>query len=434
MPTKGQIVYQADTSVTGNHIVNAISYDNGVIIACRSNGKVVRIGYSGSEEELLSLSGYLFDWRLCWMDSNENVYVSPHATRGSMQVADRGLYRLVKGENSFTKVISLYDTASSVQTETENNNDTIWTMCEDDSGDLYAGVYAHSIHDNPAIYKSTDGGITWTYIYNFKTSGDTPYGKHMHSIVYSKWQKALYAIVGEVNKIWKSTNGGTAWTDIGITLPYEKGSSMLPLPYGLLVGSDGAYNCALNIVYPDDSTYKTVYVGWANTVFALRRSDETGFIYAFCKIDSSALTQKYYPPYSVLSLSGAEQTAAIETWRTSDANPLYTQWLAYYNSMKDVYPDDAIIPTHYAILISRDGGKSFEILKRFESPQSGPDGFWTTGHFINGEVLTGRYISTQGYVNPLVISEGKHKYVSDGCDLSGEIFIRTNSSATTETL
>lgn len=429
IPTAGQIMYNADTAAEGGHIVNAIAYKDGVIVAARSNGKVVRIGYDGTETELLSMTGYLFDWRLCWMDSNENVYVSPHATRGSMAMTDRGLYRLEKGESSFTKVISLYDTTSSVETETEENNDTIWTMCEDDGGNLYAGVYAHTTHDNPAIYKSTDGGETWTYLFNFKTAGLTPDGKHIHSVIYSPWQKALYCIVGEVNKIWKSVNGGTTWTDIGVTLPYDKGSSMLALPYGILIGSDGAYNCALNLLYTDDKTYKTVYVGWANTVFAIRRSDETGFIYAFCKIDSSALSQKYYPPYSVLSLSGAEQEAAIQTWRTSDANPVYSKWLAYHDSVKDIFPDDAIIPTHYAILVSRDGGKSFEVLKKFDSPASGPDGFWTTGFATNGEILTGQYISTQGYAYPVVISEGKHKYVSGGCDLSGEIFIRTNPSA-----
>ena len=431
-PTKGQILYEADNKVQSGHIVNAISYADGTIIACRSNGKVVKIDYSNTEVELLSLSGSLFDWRLCWMDSDENVYVSPHATRGLMVMADRGLYRLEKGSSSFVKVISLYDISSSVTTETEENNDTIWTMCEDSNGNLYAGVYAHTTRANPAIYKSIDGGLTWTYLYNFETSGLTANGRHIHSIIYSKWQNALYCIIGEVNKIWKSTNGGTTWVDIGITLPYDKGSSMLPLPYGILVGSDGAYNCAIHLIYPDDSTYKTAYVGYANTVFAIRRSDITGFIYAFCKIDGSATTQKYYPPYSVLSLSGAEQEAAIQAWRVSDANPVYTRWLDYYNSVKNSYPDDAIIPTHYAILVSRNGGDSFEILKQFESASSGPDGFWTTGQFINGEVLTGRYTTNNSYMNPIVISEGKHKYVSGGCDLSGEIFAKTNMSPITE--
>lgn len=434
IPEQGQILYNADTSANSDHIVNALAYKDGTIIAARSEGTVERINNDGTIDTLLTITGYLMDWRLMWMDSDENVYVSPHATRGSMTLSQRGLYRLEKGENAFVKVISLYDSGSSVPTEAEENNDTIWTMCEDDNGNLYAGVYAHSIHANPAIYKSTDGGITWAYFFNFNTAGLTTDGRHMHTVIYSKWQKALYAIVGEINKIWKSTNGGSTWTDIGVTLPYDKGSSMLALPYGILIGSDGAYQCAVNLLYPDDKTYKTVYVGWANTVFAIRRSDLTGFIYAFCKIDSSALSQKYFPPYSVLSLTGAAQEAAIQAWRVSDANPVYDRWKEYHDDMVDKFPEDAIIPTHYAILISRDGGRSFEVLKKYDSAESGPDGFWTTGQFINGEVLTGHYTTTGGYINPVVISEGKHNYGADGCDLEGEIFIRTNSGTDVDVL
>jgi len=221
------------------------------------------------------------------------------------------LYRLVKGENTFTKVISLYDSESSVATEAEENNDTIWTMCEDGSGNLYAGVYAHTLHENPAIYKSTNGGTSWTYFFNFNTAGLTTNGKHIHSIIYSSQTNALYAIVGEINTVWESTDGGVSWYNFISGLPYDKGSAMLDLPSGILIGSDGAYECALTIVYFDVNDIQSSYIGWANTVFALRRSDITGFIYAFCKIDSSALSQKYYPPYSVLSLSGVEQEAAI---------------------------------------------------------------------------------------------------------------------------
>jgi len=96
--------------------------------------------------------------------------------------------------------------------------------------------------------------------------------------------------------------------------------------------------------------------------------------------------------------------------------------------MINSYPDDAIIPTHYAILVSKNGGDKFEVLKKFSSTASGPDGFWTVGQFINGELLVGYYTTDGGYKNPIIISEGKHKYVSGGCDLSGEIFVRTNSS------
>lgn len=432
VPTKGQILYEADTKSENGHIVNAVAYQDGIIIAARADGKIVRIGYDGAEETLLQVDGSGLDWRGLYMDSNENVYASPHASNGTLTMTERGLYRLAKGENSFTKVISLYNPSSAVPSEAEENDDMIWTLCEDKYGDLYAGVYSHTVHQNPAVYKSTDSGVTWTYLYNFYTAGDTPgtNARHIHSIIYSKWQDALYCIVGEVNTIFKSTNGGSAWTNLDIQLDHDKGAAMLAVENGIIIGSDGAYNCAIDILYNDDITHDTVYTGPANTVFAIRQSDVTGMIYVFCKIDSSATSSSYYPPASVLNLSGEELTEAINSWKTSAGEAVAAKWQAYHDSVVDLYPEDAIIPQHYAILVSRDGGKTFETLKRWKVNVIEPYGFWATGYFENGECLAGRYAGK--YINPIVISEGRHRYVSGGCDLTGEIMVRTNVSETVE--
>lgn len=440
VPTGGQILYNADTKTSADYIVNALAYDDGVIIACRSNGKVVRIGYDGTEETLLSLTGSGFDWRLCWKDSKDNVYVSPHATWGSMNVSDRGLYKLTKGAALFTKVISLYDPSSTVPTETQNNNDTIWTMCEDASGNLYAGVYAHTVRANPAIYKSTDGGNTWVYRINFNTSRYTTGGRHIHTIIYSQWKDALYCIVGEINTIFKSTDGGNTWVNLEITLR-TKGTTMLATPNGILIGSDGAYNCEIDLLFNDDVTHQTVFSGWANTVFGIRRSDLTGFIYAFTKIDSSVANDNYMPPYGVVY-----GTKTVEAWKAGDytggvAPEHLAEWEEYNASVAERYPDDAIRPQHFAILVSRDGGLHWKVLKAIPCDSRAAYGIWTIGEFMNGECLcgvyTGNYVEgtyVTGVTNPVAISEGKHKYVSGGCDLSGEIFVRTNSNTTVEVL
>ena len=419
---KGSILYEADTLSDSGYICNAIAYADGTIIACRSNGKVVRIGYDGTEETLLTISGSLFDWRCLWMDSNENVYASPHASWGSMSVGDRGLYRLVKGENSMQKVISLYNAGSSVPTETQNNDDTIWTMCEDGSGNLYAGVYAHTVRANPAIYKSTDNGATWSYLINFNDEGLTTSGKHIHSVIYSEWQKALYCIVGEINTVFKSVDGGETWENLHVTL-VSKGSAMCATPYGIFIGSDNAYNCDIDVLYNDDITHERVFRGWANTVFAIRCSDITGFLYAFTKIDSSVNSESYYPPVGALT-----DPDVIETWKNSVSSTVYDTWKAYYDSVIGEYPSDAIRPQHYGIIVSTDGGKNWKPLIRFDSSSESANGLWTTGYFTNGECLTGR-MDNHASKKPIVISEGKHKYVSGGCDLSGEIFVRSNESA-----
>lgn len=422
---KGSVVYVGDTKSSNGYICNAIAYDNGVIIACRSNGKVVRIGYDGTEETLLTINGSLFDWRCLWMDSNENVYASPHASWGSMNVADRGLYRLAKGENSMTKVISLYNTSSSIATETQNNNDTIWTMCEDNDGNLYAGVYAHTVRANPAIYKSTDGGLTWTYLINFNTAGLTTGDRHIHAVIYNEWQKALYCIVGEINTVFKSTDGGDTWKDLHVTLE-SKGSSMCATPYGIFIGSDNAYNCDIDVLYNDDVTHERVFRGWANTVFAIRCSDTTGFLYAFTKIDSSVNSTSYYPPVGALT-----DVAVIDSWRAEVGDTIYNKWKAYHDSIVGEYPEDSVRPQHYGIIVSTDGGKNWKPLIRFNSSSESANGLWTTGFFKNGECVSGR-MEDHTSIKPVVISEGKHKYVSDGCDLSGEIFIRMNALSTVE--
>ena len=420
IPTGGQIVYVGDTKQNSNFIQNAVAYNNGEFIACRSNGKVVKVGYSG-ETELLSISGNKMDWRLCWKDSNDNVYVSPHGSWGTVAQDQRGLYRLAKDGIAFTKVISLYDTSSSISTETQSNDDTIWTMCEDCDGNLYAGVYAHTIRANPAIYKSVDGGLTWTYLINFNTEGLTTNGMHIHSIVYSKWQKALYCIVGEINTIFKSTDGGTTWQNLNITLD-AKGSAMIATEYGVFIGSDGTL-LRIDWLHNDDSTHETVFKGWGNTVFAIRRSDVTGILYAFTKIDSSVNNTNIWPPATVLT---GETT--IEEWRQSVSAGSYNTWLKNYNEVLPDFPDDATRPQHYGILVSRDGGQHWEVLDYVLTNSTAANGFWCTGQFFNGECLTGQQ-ADYDILHPKIISEGRKKYTASGIDLDGDVFVRTNTSS-----
>ena len=437
-PSAGQIAYELRTATqtNNNRIVNAVMHADGTIIAARSNGTVVRIGYDGTEEVVLAITGTFTDWRCLFMDSSENVYASPHASWGSMTMTDRGLYKLEKGDNSFTKVISLYDPNSIVPSEAAQNDDTIWTMCEDRAGNLYAGVYAHTVRKSAVVYKSTDGGDTWSIVYDFIASGvlDGSPGasdaKHVHSIVYSRWKDALYAIVGEVNTVLKSTDGGDTWTNLHVVSPWEKGSAMLPTRDGVIIGSDGAYNCVLFMLLDDDKTIRMLYKGWAGTVFAIRKSDVTGFIYAFTKIDSSVTSSSYYPPDSVTSADDP----ALATWLASVSEYRRGVWTDYYNSVKDEWPEDAIKPRHYAILVSRDGGSTWSVLfrsKKYDEPEA--YGCWTSGYFRNGECLTGRFDESGGnrvVANPIVVSEGRHRYVQGGVDLSGEMLAKAGTSTT----
>jgi hypothetical protein len=168
----------------------------------------------------------------------------------------------------------------------------------------------------------------------------------------------------------------------------------------------------------------------------MRKSDLTGYLYAFCKIDSSVISSNYYPPLTVLSAETIEEKDEIDaTWRQSVGDNIYNKWKSYHDSIVDNYPEDCYIPTHYGILVSKDGGITWDVLWRSATltssgVQSTP-GFRMAGYFRNGECVGGIY-SAWAWQNPVVISEGKHKYVNGGCDFDGEIFIRLNSTTTAE--
>lgn len=432
------LCYDADTKVNEHHIVNAVSYPDGTIIACRAGGSVVKIAKDGTETTLLTITG-AGDWRGMFIDSNNTVFVSPHSTiggTGALSVNDRGLYRLPYNGNAFTKVISLYNPESSVETETELNDDTIWTMCEDSHGALYAGVYAHSMRANPGIYKSENGGISWTYICNMITDGFVPatskFGTamHIHCIIYNEFNNALYCIVGEVETVFKSTDGGATWADLHILVEDEKGTTLIAVPDGILLGSDGVREGVISKIYSDDRTVRTVGKMWHGEFFGMRRSDVTGWIYAFTKIESTIGSTTVYPP-----IEANTDAAALAAWKESASASNVIAWEKYNEWVSKHYTHDAIHPTSAAILVSRDNGESWEVIYKKDTDYGtgiGP-GIFCVGYFKNGECLCGMATDVSGskvFVNPVVVSEGKHKFTSSGIDLSGEIFIKTNTGNT----
>ena len=343
-----------------------------------------------------------------------NVYASPFNgvnQDGSAVNIGNGVYRMPYGSNTFTKVLAL---AAGY---------CIWTFCEDKDGYLYAGNY-QVITNNPLLYRSSDNGQTWQQIFDFRGSGLVPSGRHVHSVIFNRYNNALYTIIGEVNEVYKSTDHGVTWTALGVQF-VTKGSSMIDTPYGILVGSDGAYFCDIDIIYPDDKNHKRVSRAWADTIFAIRQSDISNNIYAFCKIDSSVKSSSYYP-----QMADVTDTTALQEWINSSPSH-FASWQEYYNAMKDVYPDDAVRPQHFMILMSSDFGRTWKIIYREAAGAINADGFWTIGYFKNGECLAGRVKSlgnTRDFVQPIVISEGSHKYTTTGIDCEGGIFVRTCSN------
>ena len=413
------LIYEADDKVnTNTHITSAVAYPNGEIIATRQGGSVVKIALDGTETTLLTING-ANDWRGLWMDKNLNVYVTPFDGLKSVNQApnlNNGIYRLPYGSNTMTKVLSL------------PVGYCMWTFAEDNDGYIYAGTY-QLVTNNPLLYRSSDGGETWVMIYDFVNI--CPTGRHVHCILYNRFNNAMYAIIGEFNEMYKSADHGVTWEALNVKF-VDKGTSVLDTQHGILVGSDNAYCCDIDMLLPDDKSHKRVARGWSNTPFAIRQSDLTGYIYAFCKIDAAAASASYFP-----QMADVNDTDALNAWIATNPS-VYSGWKQYNNQTKDIYPEDCVRPQHFMIMMSRDDGLTWEIIYKEKATNNYSDGFWTAGYFRNGECLVGRVIAsssnTRDFVKPLVISEGKHKYTSGGIDCEGDIFIVTNTNNFVEAL
>lgn len=415
------VFYAGDTKNNGGaYICNAVSLDDGTIIAARGDGTIVKIGLDGVETQIADFDTADAHCRLMFFDRNGNLYVSP-ASFSRNNFVNAGLYRMAKGTFTFTKVLSLYNNSTATDS-------TIWTMTEDESGNLYAGEYSIA-NANPKVYKSSNGGTTWSLIYNF--TDILPDGRHIHWIEYSPWHKALYCIVGEVNTVLKSVDGGATWTNLNVALSNGKGCGAITTPNGIIIGSDSDSVLTFHRLENDDQTARLIGKFWANMCFSIRRNNLTGDLYAFGDIDVSAREAVNYPPLSVLSLSdpmmGVEQwhSDLVSQYGSTLGDAYYNKWLKYYNATKDKYPDDAIVPHHYGVFISRDGGLTFDVLKKFETSEAG--GINNAGLFFNGECMCG---VNGGVDAPVIISTGRQKYVSGGCDFDGQVFVRTNASTT----
>ena len=67
----------------------------------------------------------------------------------------------------------------------------VWRMDEDEQGNLYAGNYIKDPEHIATLYKSTDGGDTWSIV--FSDAGN----HHIHSVRWADDQKRLYIAYGD---------------------------------------------------------------------------------------------------------------------------------------------------------------------------------------------------------------------------------------------
>ena len=412
--------------IPGNAYIGVVSYPDGTLFYttpsnAQDPGHIVRVNKDGTHETLLTVPGNIRMFDFLWFDSHYNLYVSPQQCDKDENNINSGLYRLAYGADTFEHVLTLGSTIPAQMVYT-----CIREVTEDFNGNLYAGVYGGNERgtEDPSIYKSTDGGVTWEHLVNLDYMA--PGGKHIHAIEYNPYDNKLYCVVGEVNKLLRSADGGVTWEDCNCTLELGKGFAMCMVPDGVLLGSDNAFKSGITKVY-GDLTHKIVARTWFLAWPTFRVSDFTGWIYAFSRIDEGMTNDlNNFPPREAINDSDV-----LQAWKdgdyTSGAEPSnLAAWEEYNASVEPYSPENAVRPTQSAVLVSRDFGETWEILLRINESEYSNQTILSrsTGYFRNGEMSF-----TVGN-NTFVISEGKHKYTEDGVDCEGDVLIRLNGGNT----
>lgn len=125
----------------------------------------------------------------------------------------------------------------------------VWRMDEDDRGTLYAGNYIKDDQHVATLYKSTDGGVSWTEVFRDASN------QHIHTVRWDDRAKQLYIAFGD-----NSATRGQAYSD-------DRGATFSVLAEGRDQGHT-------------DVTFTNDYVFWASDdqsgrVFRVDR--QTGF-------------------------------------------------------------------------------------------------------------------------------------------------------------
>ncbi|MGD8505665.1 MAG: dockerin type I domain-containing protein [Candidatus Bathyarchaeota archaeon] len=116
--------------------------------------------------------------------------------------------------------------------------------CGFGNGTILVGQW---VHMGPYIYRSDNWGVTWSLWKNFTAifpeyTSEDPYSKpaywirHIHGVFHFPTESALFVSLGDlIHSLYKSTDGGTTWT-----MAYPHGfTSHIALSDRVLLGADG---------------------------------------------------------------------------------------------------------------------------------------------------------------------------------------------------
>lgn len=208
--------------------IAADPFDPNVIFVGTAGGGVWRTTNSGATwqtttDNVPSLTPTLFIGSVAVARSNTNVIYagtgeasnSPLSFygRGVLKSTDRGLTWQLLGTSVFDR-----KAISSVQVDPTNPNNVYVAV---------AGGGANGTAGGNGVFRSTDGGLTWSNVTAAAIAGSV--NQPFSDLVIDPTNpQILYAAIGAINGsalngVYKTTNGGASWSLVGATLPSGAG-------------------------------------------------------------------------------------------------------------------------------------------------------------------------------------------------------------------
>src|SRR5262249_17807126 len=133
--------------------------------------------------------------------------------------SDSGIYRSTDGGQTWTQtLVGAGGVPFSVVIDPTNPNNAYTAL----------GYTTSSL--DTGFYRSTNGGLTWTLVSQFPSFSASSVGRVTLALACASAQvcasaQTIYAAVENKNNrnlggLFKSTNGGTTWTNLGIPAPF----------------------------------------------------------------------------------------------------------------------------------------------------------------------------------------------------------------------